>query len=644
MSPAPDAAIGRRHHRLPVGAEIEPGGVRFRLWAPSARHVDLIVEPARDTGGAPTERRLTPDAAGFCEAFVAGIGAGSRYRYRTDDGLLVPDAASRAQPDDVHGSSEVIDPRAFAWRRPDWRGRPWEETVLYELHVGTFTPAGTFAAAIDRLDHLVDLGVTAIELMPVADFPGRRDWGYNGVALFAPDAGYGRPDDLKALIDAAHARDLMVFLDVVYNHFGPEGNYLSTYARPFFRTDRETPWGAAIAFDAAASRPVRDFFIANALYWIDEYFIDGLRLDAVHAIHDSRRPAFLDELAAAVRAHVAARDPGRHVHLVLENDANEAARLARGPAGAVTAYTAQWNDDLHHALHVLLTGEADGYYADYADRPLAHLGRCLAEGFAYQGEASPWRGGRRRGEPSAALPATAFVAFLQNHDQVGNRALGERLDRLVPVQARREAAALLLLAPMPPLLFMGEEWAAPEPFLFFCDLGQDLRDKVRDGRRREFARFPAFADDGAQARIPDPTAAASFEASRLDWRRRHAPAHAWMQGHYRRLLALRRHVIIPRLAGMAAGARLQPRPDGSGFTIAWRLGDGAGLSLVLGLGGSVPPWVMQAPPPGDVLYATPEAATAADDAPVSRRWWVRWSLAAPESAPETAAADAGAGR
>lgn len=585
-------------HRMPFGAETGPDGTRFRLWAPDAETVSLLLEGSDGEGE--IEAPMTAEDGGWYETRLAA-GPGSRYRFRIDDGTAVPDPASRFQPDDVHGPSEVIDAQAFAWRHADWRGRPWEETVLYELHVGAFTAEGTFAAAARHLEALADLGVTAVELMPVADCPGRRNWGYDGVAPFAPDSVYGRPEDLKALIDAAHGLGLMVLLDVVYNHFGPEGNYLHAYAGRVFDAGRQTPWGAAIAFDSPSARPVRDFFIENALYWLKEYRFDGLRLDAVHAIEDRSTPHILEELAAAVHAGT---EEGRHVHLVLENGLNEARHLERRPDGRPRHYVAQWNDDIHHAFHVLLTGETHGYYVDFGDDAARHLARCLAEGFAYQGDASPYFGSRR-GEPSAHLPPTAFVGFVQNHDQIGNRALGERLTALTPRPALEAATAVLLLAPAVPLLFMGQEWGAKQPFLFFCDLGDDLKAAVRDGRRREFADFPAFRDEAARERIPDPTAEDTFRRSVLV---RPGPddaeAAAWLDLH-RRLLALRRREIVPRLDGAAAG-RIVWRAGG-GLAVEWRLGDGARLCMLANLAAEPTP---QAPPrpAGRPLFAVGDGA------------------------------------
>jgi malto-oligosyltrehalose trehalohydrolase len=395
---------------MPFGAEVLPaGGVRFRIWAPAARQVDLSLD------GKLVPLEETED--GWFERVHDRAGPGSRYSYRIDGRHDVPDPASRFQPKDAEGPSEVIDPAEFGWQDAGWQGRPWPEAVLYELHVGAFSSQGTYAGVGSRLDQLRDLGVTAIELMPLADFSGRRNWGYDGVLPFAPDSRYGRPEELKALVQAAHRAGLMVFLDVVYNHFGPKGNFLHVYAPQFFTERHKTPWGAAIDFER---RAVREYFIHNALYWLEEYHLDGLRLDAVHAIKDDSPLHVLDEIAERVRARF--RDE-RHVHLVLENDANHARFLGPGK------YDAQWNDDSHHACHVLATGESDGYYAAYADAPARHLARCLAEGFAYQGEVSPFSN-ESRGEPSAHLPPTCFVDFIQNHDQVGNRAHGERLASL----------------------------------------------------------------------------------------------------------------------------------------------------------------------------------------------------------------------
>ena len=575
--------VTRRRHNMPFGAEpLADGRVRFRLWAPAAKRVDLCLnsDPARPTA-AQAKLPMSAEPEGWYSLDTGLAGPGTRYRFAIDGGTQVPDPASRFQPEDVHGASAVVDAAAWQWQDVNWCGRPWEETVLYELHVGTFSARGDFAGVRERLGYLAGLGVTAIELMPVADFPGRHDWGYDGAYLFAPDSRYGGPDELKALVEAAHAHGLMVFLDVVYNHFGPEGNYLHTYAPQFFTERHQTPWGAGINFDGDGCRWVRQFFIHNALYWLEEYHLDGLRLDAVHAIADDSRPDILSELATAVHAHFGSN---RHIHLVLENDHNTAHYLAR-PAGQPSPdFTAQWNDDFHHALHVLLTGEHDGYYMDYAGRPLDHLARCLAEGFAYQGEASPYRGNASRGEPSSGLPPTAFVTFLQNHDQVGNRAFGERIFSLCEAAPLRAALGLLLLAPPPPLLFMGQEWGCTRPFPFFCDFGPELADKVVAGRRDEFSRFPAFRDPAARARIPDPMDWQTFASARLDWQAQDAPAHRdWLALH-RELLALRQRELVARLPGVPSGAARCTRIDSNALSAVWVLGDGSELMLLANLG------------------------------------------------------------
>jgi malto-oligosyltrehalose trehalohydrolase len=549
----------KRRRKLPFGAEIIEGGVLFRLWAPKLDRVSLVIEDG-------PELSMTPAADGWFELATDTAQAGTRYRYRAGD-LLVPDPASRHQPHDVHGPSEVVDPALYEWNDQAWCGRAWEETVLYELHVGAFSETHDFAGVARRLDRLVELGVTAVELMPVAEFPGGRNWGYDGVLLFAPEASYGTPDDLKRLVEACHARGLSLFLDVVYNHFGPDGNYLGTYAN-FFTHRHKTPWGDGLNFDGTDARPVRNFFIENALYWLEEFNVDGLRLDAVHAILDDSEPDILVDIAAAVRARI----KDRPVHLVLENDDNRTAYLAP------ELYTAQWNDDVHHALRVHISGETGGYYADYAEHPAEHLGRALAEGFAYQGEASPYRDGTGRGEPSAHLPPTAFVAFTQNHDQVGNNAFGMRLPRLAPPEAIAAGAAIVALSPQVPMLFMGEEWAAEQPFLYFVDFGPELGAAVREGRRKEFAKFPEFADPAARARIPDPTAVATFERSVLDWSVRERPLHRAALERTKELLSLRAREIVPRLSGTRAGTW---RVLGEkAVEVRWTMGDGATLLLI----------------------------------------------------------------
>ena len=592
---------------MPFGAELRQDGVtRFRLWAPGAKRVELAIDykdgykdRSKDgSEGTGSGLAMPVQPGGWYERVVPETPAGTRYAYRIDGDLVVPDPASRSNPDDVHAPSMVVDPVAYEWLDADWRGRPWEEAVIYELHLGTFTPEGTFAAAIDKLDYLANLGVTALEIMPVADFPGTRNWGYDGVLPFAPDAAYGTAEDLKRLVDAAHAKRLMVLLDVVYNHFGPEGNYLHAYAPQFFNPRHQTPWGAAINFDADGSRVVRDFFIHNALYWIEEYGMDGLRLDAIHAIADDSQPDIVAELCEAVRA-----GPGRdrHVHIVLENDKNQARYLTRNAKLAPVQASAQWNDDIHHAFHILVTGERDGYYADYAERPLWYLGRCLAEGFAHQGEASAYRDDTARGEPSSRLPGTAFISFLQTHDQVGNRAFGERIAQIADPRALRAAVACFLLAPAPPLIFMGEEFGAGSPFLFFCDFGPELAAAVTKGRRGEFGKFERFRNPAVQATIPDPNDPATFAASKLDWSQVDRGLHAEWLALYRELLALRHRHIVPRLSGMRSGGSFALIGDEL-LRVDWTLGDGTRLHLVANF--SSTPCGSIDVPAGEVLYVS----------------------------------------
>jgi maltooligosyltrehalose trehalohydrolase len=571
--------MSRRHAAaLEFGAElVEPGRTRFSLWAPAAREVLLEAQGAPPLG-------MQREDDGMFRA-VAEAGAGTRYRYRVD-GRLVPDPASRAQDGDVHGCSLVVDPRAYNWIYHRWRGRPWHESVIYEAHAGCL---GGFKGLTGRLPQLAELGVSVLELMPIGGFAGNRNWGYDGVLPYAPAAAYGTPEELKGLIDAAHGLGLCVYLDVVYNHFGPDGNYLHDYAPQFFDAARQSPWGPAIDF----KRPqVREFFIGNALYWLNEYRFDGLRLDAVHAIDD---PGFLEELAARVRA---ATEADRHVHLILENEHNQAALLERG-------YDAQWNDDLHNALHVLLTGETESYYANYREAPARKLARALAEGFAYQGEPSPSHNGKPRGSFSGHLPPTCFVAFLQNHDQVGNRAMGERLSALARPAALHAAISLLLLCPQIPLIFMGEEWAASEPFLYFTDFHDELAAAVREGRRREFAGFAAFTDPQRRQSIPDPNDEATFLRS-APAAAPPTPAQTRCRRIYRELLGIRRAAIVPRLEG-AAGDGAEAVGEAA-VTAAWRLGDGMRLWIGLNLGRTPAP--VTAPRQG-LLYESLHGSGAA---------------------------------
>lgn len=581
---------------------LSDGGVEFRLWAPAAKRVDLVIDSRR----AP----MKADADGWFSRTESQAGAGTRYQFRIDDEIDVPDPAAAFQPDDVNGPSEVIDHR-YPWRTESWRGRPWQECVFLELHVGTFSAEGTYRGVIDHLDHLVETGITAIELMPLSDFPGRRNWGYDGVLPYAPDSVYGRPEDLKALIDAAHERGLMIFLDVVYNHFGPEGNYLPRYAPAFFTRDRMTPWGGAIDYRVPE---VRAFAVDNALHWLDDYRFDGLRLDAVHAITEVGDPPILEEMSRAVDR--LARETGRHIHLVLENDDNAARLLDPGGDPGAGRYRAQWNDDYHHAWHVLLTGEKAGYYGDYADAPRRHLLRCLSSGFAYQGEPSPHRGSLPRGEDSTNLPPVAFVNFLQNHDQIGNRPFGDRLETLAPAPAIEAALAITLLLPMPPMLYMGEEWGAEQPFPFFCDFTGDLAKAVEEGRKREFQDIFARLPPGRT--LPNPMQIETFNMAKLDWGDLRQPKHRARLDLVRRLLTIRRQQIVPRLTGIA-GRQEAARDDGDGAVVAsWRLGDGSRLHLLANLGDR-PARLPATRRSGMPIWGTPPAADL-------EPWSVFWQI------------------
>lgn len=529
------------------GPQFLPSGrVRFRLWAPDRKQVTLELD---GRGAVPM---IASDGGWF--AAETDARAGDRYRFRLAPDLAVADPASRAQAGGVHGWSMLADPDAYSWRSSHWRGRAWEEAVIQEVHVGTM---GGFAGLERQLPEMAELGVTAVELMPVAAFGGARGWGYDGVLPYAVHESYGTPDELKSLVDRAHELGLMVFLDVVYNHFGPDGNYLGSYAAPFFDEHAHTPWGGAVA---VSREPVRRFFIDNALMWLNEYRLDGLRFDAVHAIADN---GFLDAMAREIREAL----PDREIHLVLENENNDPDRLAPG------LYDAQWNDDFHNVLHVLLTGETEGYYEAFAEEPTGKLARCLAEGFIYQGQL-----GSGRGAPSAHLPPSAFVSFLQNHDQIGNRAKGERLTLLTDPARLRAATALLLLMPQIPLFFMGDEAGSRSPFLFFTDFHDELADAVREGRRGEFAKFAAFCDPATRATIPDPNAKETFEASLPQ----PGPDAAEWKDWYRMLIQIRREEIVPRLRGTRS---LGAQGIGeSAISARWQMGDGAVLAVAFNLG------------------------------------------------------------
>ena len=492
--------------RLEFGANlIEPGHVQFRVWAPFARKVAVeLVHQEQST------IPMQPAPQGYFEAVVENVDPRARYRYVLDGNKTRPDPASRFQPDGVHGASAVVDPECFTWTDGGWRGLPLKDLIIYELHVGTFTHEGTFEAIIPRLSYLRDMvGVTAVELMPIAQFPGRRNWGYDGTYPFAVQDSYGGPQGLKQLVNACHAAGLSVILDVVYNHLGPEGNYLGDFG-PYFTDHYRTPWGSALNFDGPDSDEVRNYFISNALYWVTEYHIDALRLDAIHGIYDFSANHLLKEMAAAV--HTQARKLDRQIIVIAESDLNDS-RVIDSPAAGGYGLDGQWNDDFHHALRVVLTEEQKGYYQDF--HGINDLVSAVRDGFVYQGEYSVHRR-RRHGNSSRQCRPSQFVVFSQNHDQIGNRAVGDRLSTHLSVEALKVVRALVLLAPNIPLLFMGEEYGETAPFQYFIEHGDPaLIEAVRQGRQREFAHFGWKAED-----IPDPQAAATFERSRLNWDRR----------------------------------------------------------------------------------------------------------------------------
>jgi maltooligosyltrehalose trehalohydrolase len=522
--------------RPSLGAWPDQGGTRFRVWAPEASSVSVVLEgPA--TGTFPLERFQD----GTWGTLLSDVGPGTRYRYCVDGGGCFPDPASRYQPEGVHGPSEVVDPGSFAWTDASWRGVRHGDLVLYELHVGTFTPEGTFAAAAAKLPYLAALGVTAVELMPLADFPGGRNWGYDGVDLFAPARCYGRPDDLRRLVDEAHRLGLAVFLDVVYNHLGPEGNYLGVFSPHYASPVHENPWGRGMNFDGPSGEMVRNFFIENALHWVHEYHVDGLRLDATHAMVDTRSRHFVTELSTRVRESVG----GRRVHVIAEDHRN-LAHMVKGEGEGGWGLNGVWADDFHHKVRVALAGDNEGYYVDY-DGSMTDLAGILNEGWYFKGQVSRYLGEPRGTDPTG-IPPRRFVFCLQNHDQIGNRALGERLHHQIDIAAYRAASVLVLCAPATPLLFMGQEWATSVPFLYFTDHPEELGRLVTEGRRSEFRQFRMFADPEARSQIPDPQAESTFRASKLPWREIESEPHASTLRLYRTLLALRRTEPALRLA------------------------------------------------------------------------------------------------
>jgi maltooligosyltrehalose trehalohydrolase len=600
----------KRVHTMPFGARLlAGGGAAFSLWAPQAQEVALSYHPSQEAAACTVAAMRTEN--GWWQAMAADAGADTRYCWVIDHELTVPDPASRSSPGGPHEPSVVTDPTAYIWQSAAWRGRPWSEIVVYELHLGSFTPSGTFDSALRELPDLVTLGFTAIQLMPLASFAGQWGWGYDGVLPFAPHAAYGTPEDFKHFVDRAHALGLCVFLDVVYNHFGPDGNYLHAYAPQFFSRSHASPWGAAINFDQEGSSVVRDFFVHNALYWIEEFGLDGLRLDAVHAIADDSRPDILQELSMGVRDLATAE--GRPVHLMLENEKNQAIRLAPAPERGL--YDAQWNDDFHHALHVALTHESQGYYAKFGRHPMALLARVLTHGFAFPEGATVACG--------APVPLVCMVNFIGNHDQIGNRAFGERLVRLAPAEGVELALLLALLTPATPMVFMGDEFAATTPFLYFANWHGQLRDAVREGRLREFGHM-----DPGGAAAPDPCDVATLQASQLQWDESASPVGRARRTLVQRALGARRAWLQPRAQRLCREGHTTEFVGESGLRVTWHYEDGVTLVMEMNLG----PDAVTPPPSSRAQAAVQTQGRGPAPAELfSHRWstdsaaWSAWS-------------------
>ncbi len=564
------------------GAEyVAAGEVRFRLWAPGQKTVSLRLD------GDDTE--MSPSGDGWFELLATGVSPGTEYNFVLADGMVVPDPASRAQKDHVNGPSLVIDPTNYGWQDGGWKGRAWEETVVYELHIGTFTSEGTFRAAIDRLPYLAELGITMIEVLPLSQFGGKRGWGYDGVLLYAPHSAYGTPEDFKAFVDAAHGHGLSVVLDIVLNHFGPEGNYLPLLAPDFFHKERMTPWGAGIAYDIDAARR---YIVEAPLYWLEEFHLDGLRFDAIDQIEDTSDKHALIEIAERIRSEIT----DRPIHLTTEDCRNVTFLHPRGKDGSVPLFTSEWNDDFHNAVHVFATGETHAYYQDFAKSPEKLVARILTEGFAYQGEVSP-QSGEKRGVPSTGQPPAAFVDFIQNHDQVGNRAQGERLLSLAGIDRTKILLATLLLSPHIPLMFMGEEYGETNPFLFFTDFHGDLAKAVRDGRAREFKGHAGHEGDT----VPDPNAKTTFERSRLDWDKLGSPRGRDWLDFTKTLLKLRREIVVPLLGSARGGTGEVLATEEGLLAVSWSFPSGR-LAIALNISEDGHPLPDM---PGKAIFAYP---------------------------------------
>ena len=611
-------------HEMPFGPQLlKEGGAKFRIWAPEAKTIKLSLNRSKTV-----ITEMTSGADGWYTATIDDARAGDSYHFIVDDNLNVPDPASRYQPNGVHGPSQLINPSKYNWKDDEWYGRPIEEAIIYELHTGTFSEEGTFQGIQEKLDYLENLGVTAIELMPVSDFPGEFNWGYDGVLPFAPARCYGTPDDLKDLINDAHQRGIMVFLDVVYNHLGPDGNYMYVYANSFFSKTHSTPWGSGPNYDHEHSEIVRQYVVDNVLYWLSEYRFDGLRFDATDTISDTSKKHILTEIGEAVRS-----GPGkeRAIHLILENVSNQAKHL-NATNGDGRLFDSQWNDDIHHACHVLATGEDTGYYADFTEETsgtsaLEHLGKSLAEGYSYQGEHSTYWGDKSRGEPSNHLPPEAFINFIQNHDQVGNRAFGERITTLCEEDAVRAIVSIVMLSPSIPMLFMGEEWGSKTSFHWFADVGEDLAEAVRAGRAEEFGKFDQFQDANTLSMIPDPCAEETFLKSRLDWNDLSEPEHQNWLGFYKLLIELRKRTIVPLIKNIDTEKTKWRILEEGLLKVVWPLKSGGTLKLFANMtdqGNPAPVFTESEFIEEHVVFQTPSSATADIALGTVEPWSVIW--------------------
>jgi maltooligosyltrehalose trehalohydrolase len=592
MTHTTEPPAGRRY---PVGAEVTPAGTHFRVWAPIRSKVEVVVE------GGPMIA-LRAEGGGYFAGLAPSIGDGARYRFRLDGGPVLADPASRFQPEGPHGPSQVVDPHRFDWTDARWPGVPQRGQVLYEMHIGTFTREGTWAAAAARLPELAALGVTAVEVMPVADFPGKFGWGYDGTCLYAPTRLYGTPDDFRRFVDAAHAAGVGVILDVVYNHFGPDGNYIREYAPQFLSTIHTTEWGEPFNFDGPDAGPVREFFVANAGYWIDEYHVDGLRLDATQAIYDDSK----DHIVAAIGREVRKAARGRATFVMAENEPQDA-NIVRPPGAGGYGLDAVWNDDLHHAARVALTGKNEGYFMDYLGTAQEFVS-AAKWGFLYQGQQYRFHN-RRRGRPALDVPRHQFVAFLENHDQVANSGRGLRVHQVTSPARFRAMTAYLLLIPATPMLFQGQEYASTRPFLYFADHNAELAALVHNGRRDAMRLFRSQSGPEGMALVPDPADPATFERCKLDRAERDARPE-WVALHAD-LLALRR--TDPAFASSNLdGAVLGP----SAFVLRFFAGDAGDRLLVVNLGRD-----LHLDPAPEPLLAPPAVGT---------RWHVAWSSEHPK--------------